>query len=713
MRKLKLRRIFLGLLSLFLVLFLGSAFYRFNHNRSSAFRTRGDRFQIYHNGNWHDFTVKGINMGSAKPGCFPGQMAITKKEYARWFKQISAMNADVIRVYTILSPQFYQAFFEHNLFAKNPIYLLQGVWVDDNNITLDQNAYNETLCSDFYGEIEKIVDVLHGKAVIKARPGHAFGTYRYNVSPYVMGYILVEEMDAEFVISTNEKNAGVTGYDGDYLYTKDASPYEAWLAAVGDYTISYEQKKYGGPQKPMSWTNWVTTDPMEHSNEPDKRAEDAVGVDFEHIFARDNFYAGIFASYHIYPYYPDFLRYQPEYISYLDDRGKFNPFEAYLLDLKKHHTMPVLVAEFGVPTSRGVNHKNQVLPFNQGNNTEKEQGAALADMFDSIVKTGYAGGLIFAWHDEWFKKAWNTMDMDLPDHRPHWPNYQTSEESFGLLTFDPGKEKVICHVDGDISEWKKKKPVSAGNGLELFVMSDEKYVYLMLKDSTGDVEKDRYYIAVDCVPGLGSQKYIDGGVTFKRQADMLIILDGRERSTVLVEASEDTYYRMYAVDVKIIPRDPRMEVKNSGLFNPWRLILSNQLYLPLTKETIPVEYIDTGKLQCGNSNPDLPDYSNLADFCISPKNRAIELRIPWMLFNAADPSTKTFIGDLYKSAYFDMNPVKTDGIYFESLRSGSQISAEPGFYTWKEWGDSPLYHERLKESYHMVKAKFGEYNYAH
>ena len=39
-----------------------------------------------------------------------------------------------------------------------------------------------------------------------------------------------------------------------------------------------------------------------------------VSVDPNVIKATDQLYTGLFASYHIYPYYPDFLNYEPAYI---------------------------------------------------------------------------------------------------------------------------------------------------------------------------------------------------------------------------------------------------------------------------------------------------------------------------------------------------------------------------------------------------------------
>jgi hypothetical protein len=65
--------------------------------------------------------------------------------------------------------------------------------------------------------------------------------------------------------------------------------------------------------------------------------EDAVSIDVEHIKATASFTAGFFASYHVYPYYPDLMSYDPAYISGENP----NPYRAYLVDLNAYHTMPV------------------------------------------------------------------------------------------------------------------------------------------------------------------------------------------------------------------------------------------------------------------------------------------------------------------------------------------------------------------------------------
>ena len=54
-------------------------------------------------------------------------------------------------------------------------------------------------------------------------------------------------------------------------------------------------------------------------------------------------------------------------------------YAAYLADLKLAHTVPIIVAEFGIPTSRGMGHES-VMGYNQGKVDEKDQGKMLIDM---------------------------------------------------------------------------------------------------------------------------------------------------------------------------------------------------------------------------------------------------------------------------------------------------------------------------------------------
>lgn len=659
-------------------------------------------FYIYKYGKWQKEFIKGVNMGAAKPGSFPGDLAVTKEEYLKWFEYIGKMNANTIRVYTILKPAFYDALYEYNRKSAKPIYLMQGVWINEDDIANLKNAYNPKIIDGFKSDIKKTIDVLHGKAVISPEPGNASGIYTKDISPYVNGWILGLEWDPNFVQETNNKNQQKTVYTGKYLYSETASPFEAWLAQMGDYAIQYESEKYN-MQRPLSFVNWPTTDVLKHPNEPLEQ-EDMVAINPNHIRAKADFKPGLFASYHIYPYYPDFMNYEKEYTSFKDSNGKVNTYEAYLKDLIKEHTMPVLVAEFGVPSSRGMTHQNIYTGFNQGDIDEKTQGEMDTSMLQDIYKEGYAGGLVFTWQDEWFKRTWNTMDFDLPDRRAYWSNPQTCEQEFGLLAFDPGEKKSTVYVDGDISDWKNEKPLVTSDAMKLYVKSDEKYIYLRANVKDFDINKDKVIIPIDTIPGQGSSSIKDLGLNIPDGTDFVIVIDGKNNSRVLVDSYYDSFYYMYS-NLKLVDKNPRYEVKNSGIFNPIYLCLNRGLYLPQDKKTIPFSKYETGKLFYGDGNPSDKDYNSLSDLNINGEN--IEIRIPWQLLNIMDPSSKQAIGNLYENG---IKPIDIGDINFGTvvLKDGKVISSKNvGSYSWKKW-NMPTYHERLKPSYYILEEAFKE-----
>lgn len=374
--------------------FIEFVVYRYSANRSAQFRTEGSKLQIYRDKKWHTFIVKGINLDSGRQGFSGGGRGITKAEYKRWFAKVSGMNANVIRVNNILPPDFYQAFFEYNLLADKPLFLLHGISAARRGNKPPANAYDEQFNNDLYEQIRRTVDVVHGRAILKRSTSNSSRTYSLNISPYVMGYILGEDTGADFVIQTNQMNVQVMGFEGDYLFTEKATPYEAWLAALGNYAISYEVEKYGGPQKLISWLNQPATDPIEHLSVKDLKKEVASGVNFEHIQTTEKYSAGIFASFQVNTESQDYRNFQSEYVQYVDTRGKYNAFEGYLADLRACHTMPLLVAEFG-----------RAAGGSAGGLAGRGDEIAAADMFDSIINAGFSGGITSSWPDEWFKES--------------------------------------------------------------------------------------------------------------------------------------------------------------------------------------------------------------------------------------------------------------------------------------------------------------------
>lgn len=681
-------------------------------------RVYNDKFEIYQNGTWETLTIKGVNIGMGKPGYFPGEAAITEEEYYRWFEQIGEMNANAIRIYTLHPPGFYKALKRYNESHEKPLYLFHGVWIDEEPLTETLDAFTPDITDKFQAEFKKIADAIHGNASVKQERGHAYGEYHSDVSPYVIGWIIGIEWYPYMVDNMTKKYQDRPDFSGSYIYSKDGNGMEQWLAWQLDELVKYEIETYQ-TIRPVSFTNWVSTDLLDHPAEPLEQ-EDLATVDPNNIFAKEFAEeAGMFASYHVYPYYPDFLGLDEAYTAYKDHRGKPNNYAGYLHALKKAHKMPILIAEYGVPASRGMAHEN---PFgwNQGFLAEKEQGDILVRLFEDILAEDMMGGLIFTWQDEWFKRTWNTMDYDNPDRRPHWSNAQTNEQHFGLLSFDRLKIKL----DGKKDDWKGAKPVySAKNNIlrHVFMDHDERYLYVRMDLDTaksGWTKNVSPVLLFDVSPGQGNKK-IDSvsDVQLESGADFLLTINGKKEGQLLVNSYYDPFLYQYGVQAKILKPIPEKPQDNSGTFNPIYYALNKERTRPDTKEVLPFEYYETGKLRHGNGNPESGDYDSLADYYIDEKNGILEIRIPWLLLNVKDPSQREVMGDLYKQGL--EGSVQTEGIAMAALlvdkdnrvkesfpdMGPNHLLEKPFLYTWEKW-DQPEAKERLKQSYDAVQKYF-------
>ncbi|WP_337444089.1 hypothetical protein [Bacillus coahuilensis] len=522
-----------------------------------------------------------------------------------------------------------------------------------------------------------------------------------------------------------KKIKGLADYDGNYIKTENATPFEIWLATRMDEAIEYETTQYKW-QRPVSFTNWVTTDLLDHSDYEPLTDEDLVGVNPNVMKATDAFHSGIFASYHIYPYYPDVLNHDPDYVNYVDHRGEKNNYAGYLNELKRAHNMPILVAEFGIPSSRGMTHRN-VYGFNQGNHDETEQGEMIRHLYEDIAAEQYAGGLVFSWQDEWFKRTWNTQTLDNPDRRPYWSNAQTNEQQFGLLSFDPTSHKTSqIQVDGRTGDWEFNNisPLLSSETESLSVTSDERYLYIQLQ--MNEITEDtRTTIVFDTIlnQGQSTLPFTDKVDLTSANVDFALFMKGKESARLMVDSYYDPYYYQYGHLLKRIGQNNYSHKKDNGVYHPIQLMLSNQLIV--AGEVIPLDSYETGKMQFGTSSPEDTAYNSLADINVNLNEDLYEIRIPWLLLNMKDPSLNEALGDFWrertiKNTAFPFEKVTQTieeihiGAYMESEESvnalpdlsGDQWNTER-FATYKlEAWEFPSYHERLKPSYYIMKDAF-------
>ncbi len=661
---------------------------------SYGFRTAGKYFERYNGSEFGKFYAVGVNIGSGKPNGFPGEMSISREEYLKWLEEIAAMNANSIRIYTVLSPDFYDAFYIYNRSHEKKLYLFQGCWLDETILAEHGDAY--MTLDEAKRDIKDLIDIFHGNANIQPRTGHASGVYTRDISNYVAGWIMGIEPDADMVTATNENNPDKTSYDGEYLTCENVQPFETFWCELGDYALSYEDRSYR-TQRMVSFTNWPSADVMSHPDEPLFEMEDKVSLNVEDLREGEKFKPGLFASYHIYSYYPNFMFEDEKYKNYVDKEGNINTYRAYLEDLIQYHTCPVLVAEFGLPVSRGITHRNPLTEFNQGGLTEVEQGEKLVDMFQDIRETGYAGALLFIWQDEWFKRTWNTMEYNNEERRPFWCDVQTCEQHFGLMEFVSVENGPTPVIDGRAEEWTDNElMLECENGAKVYAKTDSTYFYLMVKDENADFDGPGNQLYFDISPAHGGEVF--QGMPLSRAADFILSINGKDETRILVHEFSDIYHYLFG------EQDPFVSeaiAASEDKFVPIYLILDRAMYLPYSDKTIPVQRRETGLLRYGISDKESSSYDSLADFCY--KGGVFEARIPWQLLGFRDPSRKEIQGDFAETG--ELGGVFIDEIAIGLVTpDGDQGSAA---FTWNNWEYAET-EERLRESYYIIRNYLAE-----
>lgn len=677
-------------------------------------RQEGRAIQIDRGDGWEDFEIRGVDMGAGIPGHFATDYAIDKETYLRWFQQVKDMGANTIRVYILLGTDFYEAFYEFNKDNPDPLYLIHGVWIDDYAQNSHMDAYDPAYLGRFKEDARTVVDVIHGQRWIELGRLSGTGMYTKDISPWVLGYILGVEWEAPTVIYTDRTHEGMGTYHGSYVSsTSEASAFEIMLAQVGDDLMGYESKRYK-QQRLLAFSNWPTTDPMSYPLPLQLFFEKYSQVDVENIVAEETVVSGMFASYHVYPYYPDYLQYLPEYANAVDDTGQVNTYRAYLETLVAHHSVPVVISEFGVPSSRGRAQVDANTGRNQGGMSEDDQGRAIVRSYVDIMASGCAGSVIFTWQDEWFKRTWNTMaNVDLLK-TPYWSDYQTNEQYFGLLSFDPGTERSVSYADGDDEEWTDADVIGEADGRTLSMKYDEKFVYLMVRGS--DVGPGTpLYLPVDTTQKTGATASADPVVSFERAADFLIVLDGEDESRVLVQ---ERYEVMRAMALRTTTgEDPyeNIPAKDTTRFKHIDLVLQTITETQAIADAVAnqknaiadnfyFESYETGKLVYGDANPAHENFDSMADFCYG--DGFVEIKLPWQLLNFSNPSEMQIHDDYYE--HYGVENMKIDRMYV-GVGDGADGQAIPLFEKpLKGWGTKVTYHERLKESYYIVQRMWAE-----
>jgi len=574
----------------------------------------------------------------------------------------------VVRIYTIHPPAFYQQLAAYNeTNPDRPLYLMQGVYPPDDSYIQKRNLFGRAVTTAFQRELKDASGAVSGHLSRPATPGRASGVWDTDVTRWLLGWIIGAELDPYAGKASDKRNASAPGHDGRYFRsTGDATPTERWLAARMDELAGYEAQQ--GLSQPIAFVNWPTTDPLHHPDEPLAR-EDMLQLDANHVRPTAEWPAGTFASYHAYPYYPDFQRHEPALQNFAYG-GRSDPYAGYVAALGRHHPdMPTLITEFGVPSSIGSAH-NAPLGRTQGDHSEQQAMQIDADLLRLIHDQNLGGGFLFEWTDEWYKFTWNTAAHQDPDRRQLWHDPMTNEQYFGLLAMDAsgdpgGSPQQLLDTNGG---WPARRVTAT---------VDESYVNLTV--SLGGSPPDALALGFDVLPGLTGTPF--AGST-DRRPDAVLALN-------LVARTGQAYLRN---DLDPLPLDYAVPAAQRGDappgWKPYDLIVNRPLTVPSTKQKLPLELQDAGILRYGTWDPSDPQSDSRSIWHRTGDDLVV--RVPWALLGFADPSSH----EVGVPKAHSLTTQITPGITMSITAAGSEQQLNQ--LTWVNW-TRPSYTERLKE----------------
>jgi len=287
------------------------------------------------------------------------------------------------------------------------------------------------------------------------------------------------------------------------------------------------------------------------------------------------------------------------------------------------------------------------------------------------------------------------------------------------------------YPDGEVSDWEKLRiqpiyedPLAEKSLRKMYVTSDEENICLRLDyEQPIDLEHINTQLLLDTIDNQGQSSIsLPNGQMLQTDfgVDFLVNLSNKNDSRILVDSYYDSFYFHYGHLLKMIPQAEYALRKDNGLFHPIRLALNKELTIPSTGEKLPFLSYETGRLNFGNGNPLHKDFNSLTDISISKDRKTLELSLPWALLNMKDPSQKEAIGNLWEKGLTGSETIKGIRIAIAVSEPNEKTTSFPNpvggkltvddsqVYSWEDW-EQPAYHEKLKESYWIMKEAFSKY----
>ena len=647
------------------------------------FKAADGKLHVFDGSTFQPIFIKGMNIGVGLPGTQPGELAPTEADYDRWFAMMSEMGINTIRLYTLHYPRFYKRLHFWNVtHPEKPIYVFHGIWLDEENPT--KNLHD--MQSGYDDNIVETIECVHGNNYVFERKGRAHGEYETDISPWVIGWLVGREVFPDEVETTNALPGARSSYHGGYVSLPNGAETDVWWAERIDKIAAYEASHYN-VYRPISVSSWPTLDPLHHPTEGRGASEDSEQLDLAGLDT-SKFPAGYFASYHAYPYYPDWMNEDPSYVGERDAWGP-NSYFGYLKALRAHYfPKPLVVAEVGVPSSWGNAHFSQS-GMSHGGQDEVQQGKDDVRLFHNAYDADTGGAILFAWVDEWWKRTWIVDELALPRERYKlWHNVTSPEQNFGLLKFelDPPSFDMFAPT------------VSAGRVAEVRAAADAEFFHLKITLRSPLAEGETMTIGYDTYADDRGESVLPNGKKTSQRSELALVVTRKSAELMVMEAYDqfavwhDTQSGWHNKTEGHLPEGrPYRSIPSDG--GKWNLVRWQNNSEHGSDDGVykfPATVQEIGKMRVREAAEQETGQS-----VVVFDDATITIRVPWTLLQVTDPSELRVLDD-------DPSTRPRETTITEGFRIAVSLDdelVETPRLRWPGWETVPPYKEAKKLAY--------------
>lgn len=642
---------------------------------NAPFYTEDEQFYMETSSGKEIFEIKGVELDSGYGPSRGSDFMIKEEDWKRWFGMIQRMGANTIRISTVLDQTFYKALYEYNENNNTPLFLLQGIRVPYDDAIGDshkQMRFYEVLKED----AKDVIDIIHGRNIILTNGQKGSGWYRYDLSPYVVGFLIGDEWNQDMVSYLDHTlNDDQATFNGEYIETvPDATTFEKLMAQLIDEMIQYETNKYQ-TQRPISVNSTFVMDPFEYPEHIKQQLGKINRFTMDHFISTDAHQAGLFASYS-YEEWPE------EALSFLKPSNHQVAFGEYLSELNDAHHMPMIISSFGYPSDT---YLNQV--YNQG-----EQ---LINDLNMFKESQLNGAIIRSFQDVWDRRNITTAFMYDLQKIYEWSDALTPNQHFGLIGFKSYRQDVLMKIDGEKTDWADIENVSEKDDQVIKVTRDHAYLYMLI-ESDAITRDTPLYFGFDVHPTLGVNDLTNMNVTLSEPIEFMLKIfpnSGGEMHVIdRYQASRQQFLeRVNGTNPYIdLPEDP-------PAFERFKVAERNKELTEVNATTYSYPYIFT------EVDP-LVINSTSEESDIYLTDQMIELRIPYGLLNMYDPLKPTIHDDYYEN--YGVEPLSIDGFHL-SMFNENNVETDSLWVSLDTLSGNVKVKEVIKPSYEAVKRYWG------